>query len=319
LPHPDQRVDGGRKNMRKGKLLSLFAWQFFTCLVLTFFFMASLLICISNFVNVSAKAWFWCCVGIVIFSVVIAVLMVKKTKQFRETRFSFWLGKNSPKLLLSYFLTIFALVSIKSEPTWDASTVYDMLSLQWTIFGLSLTIFLVWNVIIVEFLKNMQPKEPDSSDLFQKYKLVLEKKSFSQEIETTFSTIVLLTINLFLLLLSTSLIYISAKYESIITQNILRFTFFFTTNSILCLFFDLLKPLKKDRAEMLKHNHVTKEDIDKAQAALFAQAIIEGIEERVMSLDPEKYTEEEKKKLIAEYLETFRDGLKSKDNLEQEK
>jgi hypothetical protein len=278
--------------------------------------MGSLLICINNFVNVSAKALFWSCVSIVIVSVVIAVLMVKNTKQFQETRFSFWLGKNSPKLLLSYFLIVFALVSIRSEPTWDANTVYDILSLQWTIFGLSLTIFLVWNVIIVEFFKNTQPKEPDPSDSFQKYKLVLEKKSFSQELETTFSTIVLLTINLFLLLLSTSLIYISAEYESIITQNILRFTFFFTTNSIVCLFLDLLTPLEKDRAEMLKRNQVTKEDIDKAQLALFTQAIIKGIEEGVMSLDSEKYTEEEKKKLIAEYLEAFKDGWKSKDNIE---
>jgi hypothetical protein len=50
--------------------------------------------------------------------------------------------------------------------------------------------------------------------------------------------------------------------------------------------------------------------------ALFTQAIIKGIEEGVMSLDSEKYTEEEKKKLIAEYLEAFKDGWKSKDNIE---
>jgi hypothetical protein len=67
---------------------------------------------------------------------------------------------------------------------------------------------------------------------------------------------------------------------------------------------------------MLNHNHVPKEDIDNAHAALFVQAIIEGIEKTVMSLDPEKYTEEEKKKLIIAFLESFRDGLKSQDNVE---
>lgn len=207
----------------------------------------SILVCINNFVKVPNKALFWCCVAIVIASAINTGLTVRNTKRFRETRLSFWLEKNGPKLLLGYLLTIIALVSVKSELIWDANTASDMLSLQWSIFGLSLTIFLVWNVIIVEFLKNRQPKEPGSSELLQKYKLALEKRSFSKEIETTFFSVVLLTINLFLLLLSTSLTYIGAKSENIITQNILHCSFFFTTNSISCLFLDILKPLKMKR------------------------------------------------------------------------
>lgn len=302
--------------MKRIKSLGFPILLFFASLFFLAFLVISILMCINNFVKVSDKALFWCCIGVVIVSVIYTGLMVRGTKRFRETRLSFWLKKNGPKLLLGYFLTIFALGSVKSELIWDANTASDMLSLQWSIFGLSLTIFLVWNVIIVEFLKNRQPKEPGSSELLQKYKLALEKRSFSQEIETTFFSVVLLTINLFLLLVSTSLIYISAKSESIITQNILHCSFFFTTNSIACLFLDILKPLKKDKADMLKDNNVTKEDIDKAQAALFAQAIIDGITQGVMALDSEKYTEEEKKKMIVEYLEFFRDGLKSKEKNE---
>lgn len=302
--------------MKRIKSLGFPILLFFASIFFLGFLVISILMCINNFVKVSDKALFWCCIGVVIVSVIYTGLMVRGTKRFRETRLSFGLEKNGPKLLLGYFLTVFALGSIKNELIWDANTASDMLSLQWSIFGLSLTIFLVWNVIIVEFLKNRQPKEPGSSELLQKYKLALEKRSFSQEIETTFFSVVLLTINLFLLLVSTSLIYISAKSESIITQNILHCSFFFTTNSIACLFLDILKPLKKNKADMLKDNNVTKEDIDKAQAALFAQAIIDGITQGVMALDSEKYTEEEKKKMIVEYLEFFRDGLKSKEKNE---
>ena len=301
--------------MKRIKSLGFPILLFFTSIFFLGFLVISILMCINNFVKVSDKALYWCCIGVVIVSVIYTGLMVRGTKRFRETRLSFWLEKNGPKLLLGYFLTVFALGSIKNELIWDANMASDMLSLQWSIFGLSLTIFLVWNVIIVEFLKNKQPKEPDPSELFQKYKLALEKRSFSQEIETTFFSVVLLTINLFLLILSTSLIYISANAESIITQNILHCSFFFTTNSIACLFLDILKPLKKDKADMLKNNNVTKEDLDNAQAALVAQAIIEGIKKGVMELDPEKYTEE-KKKMIVEYLEFFRDGLKRKEKNE---
>ncbi len=299
--------------MKKISSLGFSILLFFASIFFLGVLVASILVCINNFVKVSDKSLLWCCLGIVIVSVGIVVLIMRQTKRFKETRFSFWLGKNYPKLLLCYILINIALVSVKNELVWDANTASDMLSLQWSIFGLSLTIFLVWNVIIVEFLRNNQPKEPKPSELFQKYKLALEKRSFSQEIETTFFSVTLLTVNLFLLLLSTSSIYISDNAESLITQNILHCSFFFTTNSIVCLFLDILKPLKKDKADMLKDNNVTKEDIDKAQAALFAQAIIDGITQGVMALDSEKHTEEEKKKMIVEYLEAFRNGLKSKE------
>lgn len=300
--------------MKKRKIFGLFVLAFFVLMLFTSILVGSILKCINNFIDLSGMIWFWRGLTIsIIISIVGATLIVHSTKRIRETKLSFWLGKNYPKLLIGYILVVLVLASVKAQPIWTTDTVFEILSVQWTIFGLSLTIFLVWNVIIVEFLKNKQPKESDSSSLLSKYTLAIEKKTFSQEIETTFNTVVLLTINLFLLLLSTMAIYISAKPESIVTQNILLCSFFFTTNSIICLFIDILMPLKKDKAEMLKNNNVTKEDIDKAQAALFAQAIIDVLKEGVMSLDPEKYTDDEKKELLIGYLEAFRDYVRSKE------
>lgn len=115
------------------------------------------------------------------------------------------------------------------------------------------------------------------------------------------------------------MIYIGMKPESIITQNILLCSFFFTTNSILCLFMDILLPLKKDKEEMLKNNSVTQSDMDKAYAALVTQAIIDGITQGVMALDSDKYTEEDKKKLIVEYLTAFKEMAQNKENPDSEK
>lgn len=301
--------------MKKRKIYGLFLLVFFAFLLFTSIFVGVILICINNFIALSSMIWIWLGLTIsIVISFVGTTLIVCRTKRIRETKLSFWLGKNYPKLLLGYILFVLALASVKNQLVWTTDMVYDVLSLQWTIFGLSLTIFLVWNVIMVEFLKNKQPKESDSSSVFSKYIVAIEKKTYSQEIETTFSTAILLTINLLLLLLSTSLIYISAKPDSIITQNILLCSFFFTTNSIVCLFMDILKPLNKDKAEMLRNNNVTKEDIDKAQAVLFAQAIIDGLKVGVMSLDPEKYSEDEKRILFVEYLEAFKDYVNSKED-----
>ena len=130
----------------------------------------------------------------------------------------------------------------------------------------------------------------------------MEKHDFSQEVEVTYSAIILLTINLLLLLISTSLIYISAKPNSILTQNILRCSFFLTTNSIVGLFLDILKPLKKEKTEMLKNNTVTKSEINTAQVALLAQNAWEKMEEK-LGLDTETYTLEEKEILFNKFLE----------------
>lgn len=294
--------------MKKGASVGLFLAVFLLTLVLSFAFTGSILICVNNFVEVPMTPWLWCCIGFgVILAIVTSVWAIRGTKQINKSRFSLWMSKHYPKLLISYFLLIFALISIESQPIWAPEEISDVLSIQWTIFGLSLTIFLVWDVVIVDFLKKRQPKEYDPTDLLQKYRSILEKESFSQDVETTFSTVILLTVNLFLLLLSTTLIYISAQSDTIFTQNVLHCSFFFTTNSIAFLFLDILKPLQKEKADMLKRSNVSMEDIDNANAAMLAQAIIDGTKQAVMGLDPEKYTYEEKEKMIVEYLEAFRD------------
>lgn len=306
--------------MKTGKTFGLFVLVFVAVFFFVVLLVGSILICINKFVDLPGMVWFWR--GLMISAIVAfvgTVLIVRSTKQFKETKISFWLGKNYPKLLLGYTLVVLTIGSLNSQPIWDADMVSEVLSLQWSIFGLSLTIFLVWNVLMVEFLKGKQPKVSDSSSLYQKFILALEKKSYTQEIDTIFNSVVLLTINLFLLLLSSTMIYISMKPESIITQNILLCSFYFTTNSILCLFMDILLPLKKDKEEMLKNNSVTQSDIDKAYAAQFAQAIIDGITQGVMALDSDKYTEEDKKKLIVEYLTAFKDFAKNRENTDSEK
>ena len=306
--------------MKQGKTFGLFVLTFIAFFFFVVLLVGSILICINKFIDLPGMVWFWR--GLMISAIVAfigAVLIVRSTKHFKETEMSFWLGKNYPKLLLGYILSVLTIGSINNQAIWTADMVYEVLSLQWTIFGLSLTIFLVWNVIMVEFLKGKQPKESESSSLYQKFTLALEKKTYTQEIDTTFNSVVLLTINLFLLLLSTTMIYISVKPESIITQNVLLCSFFFTTNSVICLFIDILSPLKKDKEEMLKNNSVTKSDIDKAYAAQFAQAIIDGITQGVMALDSDKYTEEDKKKLIVEYLTAFKDFVKKRESSDPEK
>ena len=184
--------------MKKVKTVGTIVLLFFILFVLAFLLFSAILICISNFVELTDKIWLRRAAEV---SAVVALIgtvltTVHSKTRIGETSFSFWFHKNTAKIIIGYILFLIALISIRNESAWTTEAVYDILSLQWMIFGLSLTIFLVWNVIIVEFLKRKQPKESDSDDLLQKYKIALEKHDFSQEVEVTYSTIILLTINL---------------------------------------------------------------------------------------------------------------------------
>lgn len=295
--------------MKKAKIVGSFVLFFFTFFIFAFLFLGAILICINNFVELTDRIWLRRAAEVSAAVALIGTVLtiVHSKTRIGETSFSFWFHKNTAKIIIGYILFLIALISIRNESAWTTEAVYDILSLQWMIFGLSLTIFLVWNVIIVEFLKRKQPKESDSDDLLQKYKIVLEKHDFSQEVEVTYSTIILLTINLLLLLLSTSLIYIVAKPNSVLTQNILRCSFFLTTNSIICLFLDILKPLKKETTEMLKNNNVTKSEINNAHIALLFLDAMEGMKEE-LGLDTEKYTQEEKEKLYSRFLKALQNA-----------
>ena len=140
--------------MKTGKTFGLFVLTFVAVFFFVVLLVGSILICINKFVDLPGMVWFWR--GLMISAIVAfvgTVLIVRGTKRITETNLSFWLGKNYPKLLLGYILVVLTIGSINSQPIWDTDMVYEVLSLQWTIFGLSLTIFLVWNVIMVEFLK----------------------------------------------------------------------------------------------------------------------------------------------------------------------
>ena len=305
--------------MKKLKVLGLFILNFLIFFFLIFMLLASILVCVSNYIDVTSIRWLWFCAGIsAVLSIPVSALNMPRERGMSKTKFSLWLEKKYPKLLIGYLLFIIAVSSTVIQPTWDIDTVHEILSLQWTIFGLSLTIFLVWDVIIINFLKERQPKALDTDDPTEKYKLCLAKNSFLQEIESTFSTIILLGINLSLLLVSTSQIYINSQPNTAFTQNILRCSYFFTVNSLAGLFWDILKPLKEEKARLLKANSVTKEDIDNARAEALVQTIVSSIREYVISLDPQKYSKEEKEKIFIEYMDAFKETIKSNNSRNSE-
>lgn len=304
--------------MKKCKAFGLFICAFLGSLVFAFISIGAVFVFISNFTDISTPLWVRCFAGLCgFFAVVLSVLIVRNARRVCKSRFSFWLSRNFPKLFIGWFLLVLALFSAKGKPAWDVNTVYDILSLQWTIWGLALAIFLVWDGIVIAYLKRIQPEELDSTNPLQKCRFLLRKESFLQEIESTFSSVIFLTVNLFLLLFSTIQIYLKAQPDSVFTQSVLYCSFFFTTNSIAGMFLDILKLLNREKSELLEISKVTKEDLDYAQTGLFVKAVVDGFGKVVADLDPESYPQEEKEKILNLFLDSLKETIANRSQTPQ--
>ena len=285
--------------------MTLCVASFALTFALSFAFIFMLFVCAANFVEIHLRLSLYESIMIsLLLSLVNLLLVVHRKKKLKESKLGFWLNNNWPKLVLSYIIILLFLASVTKEVIWASNEINDVLTLEWTIFGLSLTIFLVWNVLIVEYLGKKRPADTETLDYWQKVKRLNEKRSFSQEVDATFLTVIILAINLFSLLLSSSLVFVIHKPESQITQNVLRFSFYFSTNTIASLFLDILKPLMEDKKRLKAGNQVTKEELDSAQVEAFLYDIVEAVVKTVYHKTD--LSEDEKAKLK----ELFSDGIK---------
>ena len=248
--------------MGKIKLFLFYLLIFVVSIVFSFILIFSIVNNLYSFGLIDLVVGFIISIGLsTIISIVILTLSIIDMHKKKTSKFFYWIDQQYPKLILGYIIISLFSFSIRKEILWGTQEIQDVLTLIWTIFGLSITIFLVWNVLIVEYLKKNQPKETGEKDLIAKYKLLLDKNSFVQDTKTTYNTVVLLTINLFVILVATSLIYLTKHPESLLTQNITICAFYFSTNTLASLFLDILKPLKKEKIDVLKQNGVSFNEI----------------------------------------------------------
>ena len=197
----------------------------------------------------------------VVLSCLILVYIIVWVNSSKKTKLDNWLSLNCPKLLLYHIISSITFISIKSEIIWSFEEMKDTVSLEWTIFGLSVTIFLVWNVVILQYLKDKKPKKINDAGLLQKRRFIKDKTDFYHRASVTFNTITLLTINLFVLIVTTAIVYIIKDTISLWNQNIVIFCFYFCTNTIIQLFLDIVQPLNEDKKSILKDTKVSNDEI----------------------------------------------------------
>lgn len=249
---------------KKLTLVLLKVLIFCTVYFLAFLFLFVLFSCFNEFEVLPDTV---CLPASLLFSAVVAIgftiFLVSTNKYNKKTRLRNFLEMNCSYFFLTYIISLFCILSIKSEIVWTLEKLEKILSLEWTIFSISITIFLVWNVLILQFLKKKQPSKEKSNSLIDENKYIRKKADFHGQAALLFNSVYLLTINLMILLLATSVVHFSTEQTvTILQQTVTNMAFYFCTNTILVLFLDILKPLSQEKKTMLEESKVTTGDLN---------------------------------------------------------
>lgn len=247
----------------KLSLLGLFALIFISSLFFSFLYLFSFINIFAKFNLISdilgAKIAFFLSL---FFSVCAVIYQIVRFNSHKKTKFSNWIAMNYPKLILYYIISIICLGAIKSEVIFTIEELRALISLEWSIFGITITIFLVWNVIIVEYLKKKKPICETSISPIKRMRYIEDKGSFFQSASTDFNSISLLIIDVLILTFATSSIYISSSEINLFNQNLAVIAFYFTSNTLLEFFLSILQPLKENKNEILDGTKVSQEEVE---------------------------------------------------------
>ena len=294
--------------MKKSNSIFLYIIVFIFGYLISFVFIFSLLRCVDKFVKIDSLLFFFVVIGCsLLFSITNTILFAVDLNKQETTKISFWMNNNSSKMIITYVIVLLFLNSITEKNIWKADEINDVLNIEWTMLGLSITIFLVWEIVL-NYLKTSQTTIDNDADFEKQYRFLQDKQSFSQKIDYYSLTILLLVINLILLLFSTALVYVSHIPENLLTQNLIICTFFFSTNTLLCLFLDVLKPFVKEGKQLKEKNKVTKDELDSAQASAIAQTVVDTIVNMVK--ESKEISEEHKSEFTIALLESLKESIK---------
>ena len=216
-----------------------------------------------NFELVSANVLLYASLIIAgIFSIVTLIVVIFLMKSERKTKIGHWLSINGAKLTLAYIFLLLFFCSVESEIFLTINDLKELLSLEWVILGISITIFLIWNVVTIEYLQKKKPQKPQSSLPTETWLYLQDKENFYSNATSLLSSVYLLLVNLAVICIATVNVYVTSRSATFFSQCIVAFGLYLSTNTIIGLILDILKPFNEKKKSMLEETKTTGEDIE---------------------------------------------------------
>lgn len=238
-----------------------------------------------------------------IFWIVSLIVEIYLMKSEKKTKIGHWISTNRAKLTLAYILLLLFFLSIKSEVFLTINDLKELLSLEWVILGISITAFLIWNVVTIEYLQKKKPQKPQSPLPTKIWFYLQEKETFYSNATSLLSNVYLLFINLIIICIATVNIYVTSRTATILSESIVILGLYLSTNTIIGLILDILKPFNEKKKAILEETKTTNADVELQNSIdKDSQELLIAIEaiDKLQSID-----DQEKCKLKAELLSAY--------------
>lgn len=236
-----------------------------------------------------------------VFSIIVIVYLIILLRKKSRNRFDNWLTMSFSRIVLYYLISIICFISIRKDIMFTYEDLCNIISLEWTILGISIAIFLVWSVIIIDYLEKKKPTEIDKGSLFERLLYILYKTEYNLDTTLALNPFVLLFINLIVLIIATFGVYFYGKTHTLFVQNIAIISFYFSTNTIIELFLNYLTPLYKKQKKLIKDSKVTQAEVEERNRIIYKTNKIYDAIDCLKSID--SLDENAKKELLNKLLE----------------
>lgn len=283
---------------------------FFLSLIMAFLLIFSFMDVFYEFELVSAESVLYTSIiSSIVLAMIFVAIAIGQMKTEKKTRFSHWININASKVSLIYLLLILFFISIDSEVFLSTEEMKSIISLEWTILGISIAVFLIWNVLMLDYLKKKMPTKPNSDLPTKKWCYLHDKEVFYSDATLLLDNVYLVVINLIGVAIATVFIYISSRTATVFSQSFVIFMLFMSTNTIIGLVLDIIKPFNEQKKRMLEEAKTTSADIelqneiDDASRKLLISA--EAIDE--LNIDSETKTKL-KSELLENYIKKYKDN-----------
>lgn len=195
------------------------------------------------------------------FTLILALIFLNK-ESTRATKVGSWLSMNYPNVVLSYSLLLLVFCSIKTEIIWTYEKLISVLSLEWAIFGIEITIFLAWNVLARQFITKKDIGNEETLDPFKRIEFIAKKSELFAETNIIFGTVKILILHFVILAFSSYCILILNNDITLFTQDLAIGGFLLCAKVILQMLIDIIRPLYEEKNRIQKRAKVTKDDVN---------------------------------------------------------
>lgn len=202
-------------------------------------------------------------VSTVLCSIIFSVISFTLFLIFRHNKkFIQWYQAHKYSIVIWLFLVFFILLSLSSQVSYSLEQMRELLSLEWSIFGLSITLLLVWQVLINNHLRKALLSPKRELNNFERCSYIKYKTLFHDYTNYKYSPLILLSVNILLLIFSSLLLYPRSNELTLLAHNVTMICLSISLFSFFLLSVDLIRFVHYERKEILSQVEVSKEELD---------------------------------------------------------